>query len=423
MNGIDNLRARSHARHKVLLVAGARPNYMKIAPIYWAIARSTGHCLDAEIVHTGQHYDPSMSDDFFRDLSLPPPDVNLEVGSGSHATQTAKVLIGFEEVLRTKRPAAVVVVGDVNSTAACALAAAKMYYEGADPLPRPIVAHVEAGLRSRDRMMPEEANRIVADALSDVLFTTCREADATLLAEGIPADRIHFVGNPMIDSLFARRDEARTCALLDDLALRDRAFGLCTLHRPSNVDHPAILAEILAALAEIAADTPVLLPVHPRTRSRLEAFKLASRLLWLEGPVRRAPARGIVGVDPLSYLEMLSAMMAARFVLTDSGGIQEETTALGVPCVTMRENTERPITIAEGTNVLAGTSRRGIVAGLAEAQRKTAAGAQIPEFWDGRAGERIVAVLDGVLRTATDQPINSQPERSVGLAVAGWGDR
>jgi UDP-N-acetylglucosamine 2-epimerase (non-hydrolysing) len=417
MNAKHNARRPATARTKVLLVAGARPNYMKIAPIYWAIARGAAHRLDAEIVHTGQHYDPSMSDDFFRDLALPPPSVNLEVGSGSHAEQTAKVLVGFEAVLREKRPSIVVVVGDVNSTAACALAAAKMHYEAADPLPRPLVAHVEAGLRSRDRMMPEEINRMVTDAICDILFTTCREADENLLAEGIPADRISFVGNPMIDSLLSRLDAARACPLLDRLGLREQPFGLCTLHRPSNVDRAPILAEILAALGDIAADTPVLVPLHPRTRARLAAFGLAPRLVWLEGPMR-APQRGLVAVEPLSYLEMLSAMMAARFVLTDSGGIQEETTALGVPCVTVRENTERPVTVSEGTNVLAGTTRRGIVDGLAEARRKTLRSAQVPELWDGRAGERIVAVLQGLTGSAA-AGLAGPRDAAAGFATAG----
>jgi UDP-N-acetylglucosamine 2-epimerase (non-hydrolysing) len=263
-------------------------------------------------------------------------------------------------------------------------------------------------------MMPEESNRIVADALSDVLFTTCREAGANLRAEGIPAQRIHFVGNPMIDSLLARQDAARVCPLLDQLALRGRAFGLCTLHRPSNVDRAPVLAEILTGLGEIAADTPILLPLHPRTRARLLAFDLASRLVWLEGPVRRAPERGLIAVEPLSYLQMLSAMMAACFVLTDSGGIQEETTALGVPCVTVRENTERPVTVSEGTNVLAGTTRRGIVAGLAEAQRKTATAARVPELWDGHAGARIVAALQSL----TGQAAGRETRRVATAAAA-----
>jgi UDP-N-acetylglucosamine 2-epimerase (non-hydrolysing) len=249
-----------------------------------------------------------------------------------------------------------------------------MHYEGGTPLPRPWVAHVEAGLRSRDRMMPEEVNRAVADAISDVLFTTCREADGNLLAEGVPAHRICFVGNPMIDSLLSRLDAARACPLLDRLGLRGRRFGLCTLHRPSNVDRSTVLSEILAALDEIAGDGPVLLPLHPRTRGRIEAFGLASHLTWLDGTARRVPERGLVAVEPLAYLEMLSALTAAAFVLTDSGGIQEETTALGVPCVTMRDNTERPVTIDEGTNVLAGTSRRGIVAGLRVPARPRALG-------------------------------------------------
>jgi UDP-N-acetylglucosamine 2-epimerase (non-hydrolysing) len=384
---------------KVLLVAGARPNYMKIAPIYWAIARGAADTLDVEVVHTGQHYDASMSDDFFRDLHLPRPSVNLEVGSGSHGEQTAKVLLGFERVLQDKRPGIVVVVGDVNSTAACALAAAKLYYPGADPLPRPHIAHVEAGLRSRDQMMPEEVNRIVTDAVCDILLTTCREADANLQAEGVPAERIYFVGNPMIDSLLSCLDRARACRLLDDLGLRERPFGLCTLHRPSNVDQAPVLAEILAALNQIAADTPILLPLHPRTRARIASFGLESQIVHLESR-RAAPARGLIALEPLSYLDMLSAMMAAGFVLTDSGGIQEETTALGVPCVTLRENTERPVTITEGTNVLAGTTRAGIVDGLAAARHKTARAARVPERWDGRAGERIVEVLCAVAREA-----------------------
>ena len=417
MNAVDNPRRRPAGRTKVLLVAGARPNYMKIAPIYWAITRGAADDLDADIVHTGQHYDPSMSDDFFRDLALPPPSVNLEVGSGSHAEQTAKVLVGFEAVLREKRPAIVVVVGDVNSTAACALAAAKLHYEAADPVPRPLIAHVEAGLRSRDRMMPEEINRVVTDAICDILFTTCREADANLLAEGVPADRIHFVGNPMIDSLLSRLDAARACPLLDQLGLRNQPFGLCTLHRPSNVDRAPVLAEILAALGDIAADTPVLIPLHPRTRARLAAFGLAPRLVWLEGSMR-APQRGLVAVEPLSYLEMLSAMLAASFVLTDSGGIQEETTALRIPCVTVRDNTERPVTVSEGTNVLAGTTRRGIVDGLAEARRKTLRTAQVPELWDGHAGERIVAVLQGLTGNAAAGRTAGPRKTTAGLAAA-----
>jgi UDP-N-acetylglucosamine 2-epimerase (non-hydrolysing) len=378
---------------KVLLVAGARPNYMKIAPIWWAMRERAADRFAPVLVHTGQHYDDSMSGAFFRDLGLPEPGINLGVGSGSHAVQTARVMTGFEEVLLAERPAAVVVVGDVNSTAACALVTSKIDLGGNGRPARPVLAHVEAGLRSRDRDMPEEVNRVVADALSDVLFTTCRDAGANLLAEGLPADRIRFVGNPMIDSLRRCLAAAGDSGLLERLGLAERGFGLCTLHRPSNVDHAGVLERLLDTLAEIAADIPVLLPLHPRTRERIARFGLGERIASLARTVRGVPSRGIVGIEPLTYLEMLQALRAAAFVLTDSGGIQEETTALGVPCVTLRENTERPVTIEQGTNVLAGVERGAMLDGLREARRKAAHGARVPELWDGRAGERIVAAL------------------------------
>ena len=367
---------------EIVLVAGARPNFMKIAPIYWALREHAADHVRVTIVHTGQHYDAKMSDDFFRDLRLPAPDVNLEVGSASHAEQTARVMTGFERVLLERRPDVVVVVGDVNSTAACALVTTKIDYA---PRPgsarrRPLLVHVEAGLRSRDRDMPEEINRLVTDAIADLLLTTCRDADANLLAEGVPAAKIRFVGNPMIDSLRRSLDASDACPVLARLGFAPRSYGLCTLHRPSNVDDAATLAEILDALGEIAAATPILLPLHPRTRARIAAFGLAT-------------GAGIVVLEPLSYVEMLKVTKEAAFVLTDSGGVQEETTALGVPCVTLRENTERPVTISEGSNVLAGVSRRGILDGLAAARAKAAAGTRIPELWDGRAGERIAAAL------------------------------
>ncbi len=378
---------------KVLLVAGARPNYMKIAPIWWAMREHAADRFEPVLVHTGQHYDDSMSGAFFRDLGLPEPAVNLGVASGSHAAQTAKVMTGFEAVLLAERPAAVVVVGDVNSTAACALVTSKIDLGGNGRPVRPILAHVEAGLRSRDRDMPEEVNRIVADALSDVLFTTCRDAGDNLLGEGVPADRIRFVGNPMIDSLCRCLGAADGSGFLARFGLGARRYGLCTLHRPSNVDQPGILASLLGTLGEIAADAPVLLPLHPRTRARIAAFGLGERVASLGPAARNMPSRGLVGLEPLSYLEMLQAMRGAAFVLTDSGGIQEETTALRVPCVTLRENTERPVTISEGTNVLAGLDRPAILDGLEQARRKAANGARVPERWDGRAGERIVGVL------------------------------
>lgn len=378
----------------VLLVAGARPNYMKIAPIWWAMREHASRRFTPLIVHTGQHYDDSMSGAFFRDLDLPQPHVNLGVGSASHAVQTARVMAGFEEVLLSTRPQMVVVVGDVNSTAACALVTAKIDLGGNGRPVRPLLAHVEAGLRSHDRDMPEEVNRVVADALSDVLFTTCGDAGDNLAREGLPAERIRFVGNPMIDSLQRCLAAAEGAGVLERFGLTGERFGLCTLHRPSNVDRPDVLANLLGTLAEIAADVPVLLPLHPRTRERIQRFGLAERVAFLDGAGRAAPSRGLVGVEPLSYLDMLQALRSAAFVLTDSGGIQEETTALRVPCVTLRENTERPVTITEGTNVLAGVERGAVLAALAEAQRKAANGARVPALWDGRAGMRIVAALE-----------------------------
>src|SRR5262249_31887639 len=272
--GVERSRHGKRMKTKIVLVAGARPNYMKIAPIYWAIQEKAPERFAVELVHTGQHYDASMSDDFFRDLSLPTPSVNLGVGSGSHASQTAKVMLGFEEILAHRKPDVVVVVGDVNSTAACALVTAKMQLDGR----RPVLVHVEAGLRSRDRNMPEEINRIIADALSDVLFTTCRDAGDNLLAEGIPTERIHFVGNPMIDSLRRCLPAAERCGFLESVRLAGRPFAVCTLHRPSNVDTPAVLEKLLDVLGEIAVEAPVLLPLHPRTRAKIEEFGLQERI-------------------------------------------------------------------------------------------------------------------------------------------------
>lgn len=378
-------------RRKLLLVAGARPNYMKIAPIYWALEEGARETFDVEIVHTGQHYDPSLSDDFFRDLSLPPPSANLGVGSGTHGAQTARVLDGFEQLVSEKRPDVVVVVGDVNSTAACSLVTAKAHGTQCGDRPRPILAHVEAGLRSRDRMMPEEVNRIVTDALSDLLFTTSPDADENLRAEGHPDARIRRVGNTMIDSLLRSLPRAHEIGLPSSLAAaRDSGgYALATLHRPSNVDDAERLAGILEALAHLARERPVFLPLHPRTRTRIDSFGFG-RLL---APDATRATSGVVPLPPLSYLEMLLAQQSAVVVLTDSGGLQEETTALGVPCVTIRENTERPITILEGTNVLAGTTRAGILEGVEQALAKCAQTTPCPELWDGRAGERIVAEL------------------------------
>jgi UDP-N-acetylglucosamine 2-epimerase (non-hydrolysing) len=362
---------------KVLVVAGARPNFMKVAPILNALAES-GH--ERVFVHTGQHYDASMSDAFFRDLGLPIPDRHLGVGSGSHARQTARVMEAFEPVLDETRPDWVVVVGDVNSTLACALVASK--------LRAPLgcrIAHVEAGLRSNDWAMPEEVNRVLTDRLSDLLLTPSRDALPNLLAEGIEASRVVFVGNVMIDSLLRMLPHARDLDLPRSLGVAGAPYVVSTLHRPSNVDDRAQLAVILSAFGELARDVPILLPMHPRTRERVHAFGLGSLL---------APLRVM---EPLGYTEMLGLQAEAAAVLTDSGGIQEESTVLGVPCVTLRESTERPVTVTEGTNRMAPwpLTTQGILdsARAALAAGRVGVGERSPEGWDGKAGKRIVAAL------------------------------
>jgi len=355
---------------KILNVVGARPNFMKIAPIAAVIAGRSDR-LSQILVHTGQHYDEAMSDSFFRDLALSPPDINLGVGSGSHSEQTARVMLAIEPVLEKVRPDWVVVVGDVNSTVAAALVAAKLGIR---------VAHVEAGLRSFDWSMPEEINRLVTDRLSDLLLTPGAGADENLRAEGIDPSRIVRVGNVMIDTLFAQLDSA-SFAVLEQLHLAPKSFVTVTLHRPSNVDHGETLASILAALGEIAADLPVVFPAHPRTRARLREFGLVL-------------PPGVTLLEPLGYLEFLGLWSNSRIVLTDSGGLQEETTALGIPCLTLRENTERPVTISEGTNQLVGQDRHRIVAAAKSVLSGEAKSARVPEMWDGRAAVRIVDALE-----------------------------
>jgi len=336
------------------------------------------------LVHTGQHYDEKMSDAFFNDLGLPRPDVDLEVGSGSHAAQTAEIMKRFEPVLLRERPDVVLVVGDVNSTIGCSLVASKIHYP--DGAPRPRIAHVEAGLRSYDRTMPEEINRVLTDAIADLLFLTEASAARNLRREGVAASKIHFVGNTMVDTLLRNRERARGSSILSTLGLqglgRTERYAVLTLHRPSNVDDRAAFTEIVAALAEVAKRLPILFPVHPRTAARIREFGLEGH--FAEG--------GLRATDPLGYLDFLCLMSNAALVLTDSGGIQEETTALGVPCVTLRENTERPITITQGTNVLAGTKKASIVR-LAARQLASRAKRRVPKYWDGRAGERIIRVL------------------------------
>jgi UDP-N-acetylglucosamine 2-epimerase (non-hydrolysing) len=350
---------------RVINVVGARPNFMKVAPIMRAMRRDPGFA--PRLVHTGQHYDASMSQVFFDELGLPAPDLHLGAGSGSHAAQTAHILIAFEQVLLEARPDLVLVVGDVNSTLACALAAVKL------KIP---VAHVEAGLRSRNRAMPEELNRILTDRISAWLFTPSPDADQNLLAEGYPPDRIHRVGNVMIDSLLQHRSQAASSPVLDTLALTPRSYAVLTLHRPETVDEPARLQAALAAVRGVAAEIPIVYPVHPRTRRHLPADMNGLRVL-----------------DPLGYLDFLRLMDQARFVLTDSGGIQEETTVLQVPCLTLRDETERPITVSEGTNLVVGLDAERVVVESRKILRGEGKSGRTPAMWDGKTAERIVAVL------------------------------
>jgi len=371
---------------RALVVAAARPNFMKVAPILRALARA-GH--DGVLLHTGQHYDVRMSDAFFRDLGLPAPDYHLGVGSGSHAVQTARVMEAFEPVLEEIRPDWLVVVGDVNSTLACALVASKLKEQVGCR-----VAHVEAGLRSGDWRMPEEVNRVLTDRLSDLLLTPSRDAHPNLRAEGIEEERIVFVGNVMIDTLLHQLPDARRLDLPRSLGVPRGGYAVATLHRPSNVDDPSALAAVLGALARVAEEMPVVLPLHPRTRKNVRDF-------GLEGSLER-----IHLLEPLGYREMLSLTDGAAVVLTDSGGLQEETTALGIPCVTLREQTERPVTITEGTNRLAPwpLTSEGVLESVSAALRqgRCTAGERCPEGWDGHASDRVVAVLGSSLSPSAE---------------------
>ncbi len=364
----------------VICVVGARPNFMKMAPILRAFA-AHHPAIPTMLLHTGQHYDKDMNDRLFVDLRLPHPDINLEVGSGTHAVQTAEVMRRFEPVLDTHKPSCVLVVGDVNSTLACTLVGVK---KGVP------VVHVEAGLRSYDRGMPEEVNRVLTDQIADLLYTTERSALANLLREGIAEERVRFVGNVMIDSLLANREFAHqpaktlseagaNAALLDEPS----GYAVVTLHRPSNVDQVETLRPLLAVLREVSEKIPLVFALHPRTRANIERFGLGELL----------STERIVLLPPQGYLEMLGLMSSAKLVLTDSGGLQEETTALGIPCLTMRENTERPITIDQGTNTMVGSDPAAIRQGVNEVLAGSGKSGRIPEFWDGKAAERIAADL------------------------------
>jgi UDP-N-acetylglucosamine 2-epimerase (non-hydrolysing) len=360
----------------LLVVVGARPNFMKAASVLPA-ARAAG--LSTVLVHTGQHYDRELSRVFFDELGLDEPDVSLGVGSGSHATQTARIMVEFERELARIRPAAVVVVGDVNSTLACALVGRKERYP---------VAHVEAGLRCGDDVMPEEINRRLTDHLSTFLFATSRDAVDNLAAEGIDQRGVHFVGNTMIDTLLRFRERARERQPAAALGLDGREYALLTLHRPHNVDELDRLGEVLDAVAEIAVRVPVVFPVHPRTRKQLADSEVGRRL---------DAHAGVLVTNPLPYLDFVGLMDASRLVLTDSGGIQEETTVLGVPCLTLRPSTERPVTVTAGTNTVVGSDRVRIVSTAHTVLDGGTRPTRRPELWDGRAGERIAAVLSRAL--------------------------
>ena len=391
MSDVTNKALDQPVTRPVMCIVGARPNFMKMAPILRAFAEHQPP-IPALLVHTGQHYDASMSDRLFEDLRLPRPDLNLEVGSGSHAVQTAEVMKRFEPALDEHKPSCVLVVGDVNSTLACSLVAVKK------DVP---VVHVEAGLPSGDRRMPEEINRVLTDQISDRLYTTERSALGNLQREGIAEDRVCFAGNVMIDSLHAARPQARPAADslrahgYDAAVLSHPAgYGVVTLHRPSNVDQADTLGELLETLRSVSERLPLIFALHPRTRANIDRFGLSSLV---------DPARMLL-LPPQGYLEMLGLMGAAALVLTDSGGLQEETTALGVPCLTLRENTERPITIEQGTNTMVGRDRAAILAGVDEILAGRGKRGRVPEYWDGHTAERIAADLSRWLRTLQAAP-------------------
>jgi UDP-N-acetylglucosamine 2-epimerase (non-hydrolysing) len=367
---------------KILSVVGARPNFVKIAPLMWEMRKFPE--IISTLVHTGQHYDVRMSGQFFQELRIPPPDISLEVGSGSHAHQTAEVMKRIEPVLEEEHPNLVLVVGDVNSTLAAALTAVKLQIP---------VAHVEAGLRSFDRKMPEEINRLATDAISDYLFVTEESGRRNLLNEGVPPEKIHFVGNVMIDSLEESRNLWRNSSIHRQLGLEKGTYGVITLHRPSNVDGGEKLNDVLRALAEIANELPLIFPVHPRTRRQLETESRAISFLSPSLEKAETSQRGILCIEPLGYLDFLALTASARLIFTDSGGVQEEATVLGVPCLTLRDNTERPVTVTHGTNKIVGSSPEKIL----EAARQVLANLQQaptrPPLWDGKASQRIVAIL------------------------------
>ncbi len=390
---------------RILSVVGARPNFMKIAAICEAINEfnrlSAEESIQHILVHTGQHYDANMSDSFFNDLELPKPDISLGVGSGSHSAQTAKIMERFESVVLSECPHLVMVVGDVNSTVACALVTTKTRCagNGSGRAFIPKLAHVEAGLRSFDRTMPEEINRIVTDSVSDYLFTTEDSANENLLREGVAAEKIFFVGNVMIDTLLRHRAKAAESAILQDLQLVEpqgtKPYAILTLHRPTNVDDEGVLSRMLEAFLAISQRMPVIFPAHPRTLKRIQEADLGDYFVdhFVQGPEPWDARVRIRLIPPLGYLDFLQLMSNANVVLTDSGGIQEETTILGVPCLTLRENTERPVTVQQGANVLVGSNPEKIIAEFSRIDRDRRDRQRSPRYWDGKAARRIIKIL------------------------------
>ena len=371
----------------LMLVVGARPNFMKVAPLIREIHRSFMDTFRFTLVHTGQHYDPEMSETFFGDLQIPTPDYNLGVGSASHGVQTARIMERFEPICEAESPSCIVVFGDVNSTLACALVGVKNHVK---------VAHVEAGLRSFDRSMPEEINRVVTDVLSDFLFATDPEAVQNLKREGIEEERIHRVGDIMVDALFWGREQAKRSAILDHLGLETRAYGVVTLHRAGNVDDRETLSRLIEAIVGVSKVFPLVFPIHPRTESRLKEYGLTEKLFKLDHAHDKVKSIGILPVKPLGYLDFLKLVMDSRFVITDSGGLQKETTLLRVDCLTLRDTTEWPATLQYGTNRLLGRAPSPerlleAVEGLLAGKQKR--GVKLPEFWDGKTSERILGVL------------------------------
>jgi len=375
---------------KLMSVAGARPNFMKLASISDAIDeynRNKPLYYETEIehiiVHTGQHYDHKMSKGFFEDLGIPKPSINLEVGSGSHAQQTSEIMKRFETVLASEIPDVLLVVGDVNSTIACSLVASKIEYPTSHYIKRPVLVHVEAGLRSFDREMPEEINRVLTDSLSDLLFITEKSAIQNLQREGCAKEKVHFVGNVMIDTLKRHLQKSKESKIVDQIGING-GYGLITLHRPSNVDDPVLLKSFVECFVEMSENIPLIFPIHPRTKHNLNDFGVMPLLESTEN---------IILLDPLGYLDFLNLISRAKLLLTDSGGIQEETTYLGIPCLTLRDNTERPVTVTEGTNYLIGSDTKKISETVSLILEGNGKNARIPKFWDGNAGERIIKIL------------------------------